>query len=81
MENHLEKNHEDKLYMCPHDEFVTENHSSLLLHFEIENHKSCNNDAMENLKAKELENKNYGQDKGLELGKHLNKRSEIESFQ
>ena len=80
VENHLEYNHEDKLYKCPHDEFVTENHSSLLLHFEIENHKSCNNDALENLKAKELENKNYGQDKGLELGKHLNKRSEIECF-
>ena len=80
VENHLEKNHEDKLYKCPYDEFITENHSSLLLHFEIENHKSCNNDALQNLKAKELENKSYGQDKGLELGKHLNKRSEIESF-
>ena len=79
LENHLEMNHEDKLYKCPYDDFVTANHSSLLLHFELENHKSCNNNALKNLKANQLENKSYGQDKGLELGKHFNKKSEIES--
>ena len=80
VQNHLEIHHEDKLYKCPYDDFVTENHSSLLLHFELEGHKSCNNDTLNNLKVNELENKSYGQDKGLELGKNFNKNCEIESF-
>ena len=80
VEKHLEMHHEDKLYKCPYNDFVSANHSSLLLHFELENHKSCNNNALKNLKANKLENKSYGQDKGLELGKHFNKRTEIEVF-
>ena len=80
VQNHLEIHHEDKLYKCPYDDYVTENHSSLLLHFELEGHKSCNNNTLKNLKVNELENKSYGQDKGLELGKNFNKNCEIESF-
>ena len=72
LDTHVVEQHEDKLYNCPYGDFVTENHSSLLLHFECKGHKSVNNECLKNIAVTKLENKSYGQDKCLKLGKIFN---------
>ena len=62
LENHVKEKHKDKLYHCPYGDFVSESHSSILLHFEMKGHSPCHKFNPNSVKEIVYENKSYGQD-------------------
>ena len=71
VDEHIKDNHKDKSFGCPFNDFSSESHSSLLLHFEIAGHKSLNEEDLSNIKQLEFENKSYGQDRLFDTKKTL----------
>ena len=65
--DHIVHVHQDKSYHCPKGDFCADTHSAVLLHFETSYHESMNSLNLETLKAIQIENKSYGQDKLLQV--------------
>ena len=64
---HSKENHKDKVYHCPYGDFRSQNHSAVLLHFDLSSHASLASPEVEAVEVVKFENKSYGQDNMLDL--------------
>ena len=70
IDEHIKDNHKDKLFSCPYNDFTSDTHSSVLLHFELKHHESLHEEDLKKVKVLQFENKSYGQDGLFEVNKY-----------